>query len=383
MKENSRNFLVGVFVVASVGALGVLMVWFGEAPTWLRTTDWELNIIGVRDLRGVAEGTPVKLNGVEIGRVSSLDFRDRDAPEKGVVIRTLISRGYSVPMGAHAKVYGATLGIGSGQINIVFEENVTSKLMPQENATMRGEMASMLNEVITPSMVESFQRMLDTIGNVAVAVEPVALSLDELIKQRSVANVDDPQPGAGKSMANISTVVERMDDLIANMNVVLGDVEVQGDIKGVVLDLKDTSATLKETVEIWKRKSTELADDATGLIAGTETKLDGSFNLLDELLAQAGEAATGLVHLINGIEQGRGTAGLIAKDERLYEAAVLALDRLNVVLADFAIISGKIRDDGYITISQASPVGPPILRKNFKTPGGSKKDRQAKMAAQP
>lgn len=286
-------------------------------------------------------------------------------------------------MGAYAKVYGATLGIGTGQINIVVEENVTSALMPREKATMRGEMASMLNEIITPSMVQSFQRTLDGIGNLAVAAEPVAASLDELIKQRSVADVDHPALGEPPPMANISTVVERMDQLVANLNAVLGDVEVQSDVKGVVRDLKDASATLKETVELWKRQSAKLADTATGAIDRTESKLDGSFELLDQFLAQVGQAATGLVHLINDIEQGKGTAGLIAKDERLYESAVLAMDRLNLVLADLAIISGKIRDDGYFTIAQASPVGPPVFKKTFDTPGGSQEDREAKMAAQP
>ncbi|MCH8966093.1 MAG: hypothetical protein IID43_00300, partial [Planctomycetes bacterium] len=56
MKEGTRNLLVGVFVIAAIGALGILMVWFGETPSWLRRSDWTLKIAGVRDLRGVGEG---------------------------------------------------------------------------------------------------------------------------------------------------------------------------------------------------------------------------------------------------------------------------------------------------------------------------------------
>ena len=100
MKESTRNMLVGVFVMASLGALAVMMVWFGETPEWLRRNEWALTITGVRDLRGIGEGSPVKLNGGEIGRVSSLGFHDREHPERGVVIIARIEKQYSIPRGA-------------------------------------------------------------------------------------------------------------------------------------------------------------------------------------------------------------------------------------------------------------------------------------------
>ena len=76
MNETSRNFWVGLFVVLSLGALGVLMVWFGEAPSWLGSGEWTLRIEGVKELRGIGDGSPVTLNGVEIGRVNRLEFED-------------------------------------------------------------------------------------------------------------------------------------------------------------------------------------------------------------------------------------------------------------------------------------------------------------------
>ena len=80
MKEATRNFLFGLFVLAALAVFGVLMVWFGEAPEWLGTGDWTLEITGVREIRGIGEGSPVLLNGVEIGRVVGLDFVDRTIP---------------------------------------------------------------------------------------------------------------------------------------------------------------------------------------------------------------------------------------------------------------------------------------------------------------
>ena len=86
MKESMRNLLVGVFVVLSLGALAILMVWFGEAPEWLRTSEWDLSVTGVRELSGVGEGSPVRLNGVDVGRVKRLEFVNPNRPDQGVDI---------------------------------------------------------------------------------------------------------------------------------------------------------------------------------------------------------------------------------------------------------------------------------------------------------
>jgi len=361
MKESTRNLLVGLFVIASLGALGVLMVWFGETPTWLRTSDWQLSIYGVEELRGVGDGSPVKLNGVEIGRVAGVDFRDREKPEKGVVINAMIKRQYSIPRGAYAKVYGATLGIGSGFVNIVIADEKAEGLLPKEDAIVRGEMASLFNELIPPEAIDSFQRTVDEIGNFASAAVPVAKNLETLLEQRDIEDVDTEGPEA--VAANISTVVERIDRFVANLNQVLGDVNVQEDVKGVVRDLKDASDDLKKTFVIWKERSIQLADNANEAIDNTEADLRDALKVLNRSLHEISKAATSLASVMRDVEQGRGTAGLLVKDERLYESAVLALRRLNEVLSNMATITAKFRDDGYITIAMPSLVGPVPVRK--------------------
>ena len=63
-------------------------------------------------------------------------------------------------------------------------------------------------------------------------------------------------------------------------------------------------------------------------------------HMLADLLAQPGDIAA-----------------YLARDERLYEAAVLTFDRLGELVSTLQRIAGKIERDGYITIGQATPVG--------------------------
>ncbi len=354
MKEATRNSLVGMFVMASLACLAALMVMFGEKPTWLGGQQWQLKISGMREIRGVNEGTPVFLNGVEIGRVARLEFNNPDRPGLGVRVICNIKDKYTVPARSTAKLYGATLGLGGGSIHILVEPGTDVAPLPKDAAEIRGEPASLFSEIITRDFLDSFERTVDHIGNLASAAVPVMDSLEKLLQERKIIDVDRPDSGV---VANVSTMIERVDSLVANVNEVLGDENVQEDIKSVARDLKTTAESLKSTAELWNVETTRLTTNLNEAIDGTEARLDLSFDKLQSTLESLDDSARHLAVVMEGVSRGEGTLGLLARDPRLYEEAVLALQRLAETLASIGRITGKIERDGYITVGQTTAVG--------------------------
>jgi len=373
MEDTSRNLFVGLFVVAALAVLGLLMVWFGETPVWLGRAEWELRIVGVRDLSGIEEGSPVTLSGVQIGRVNVIEFEDAQRPDYGVRIVTRIKRDFSVPHGASARVYGAVLGLGMGHVDIVVEPGVKAPPLPTDGTAMiRGEMHSIVRELIRQDLVDSLERTIRHIGDLAASATPVADNLALLIEQRTVA--DTTRPGATERgiTPNLTTAIERVDQLVANVNTILGDENVQGDVKEAVGDLKAATEELRETIALWRTESQRIADNVNNGIDHTEEHVGQSFARLDELLVNLDSAATSLADVMRDVAAGKGTAGLLARDERLYEAAVLSLERLSELIATLQRIATKIEDDGYITLGKATPVG--TFTKDF--PVGTASDSQ-------
>ena len=364
MTETRRNLAVGTFVVASLVVLATLLAWFGETPEWLGGNEWKLEITGTRDLRGIAQGSPVQLNGVEIGRVKDLRFSDPQRPDLGVVVVTGIKDQYSVPQGAIARLYGATLGFGAGRVEIVVEPGVERPPLDREGAEIKGEMRSLIGEFITKEMVDSVQRAINNIGNLTGEATPVAKNLARFLEERPVAQVS--QPGA-EMTANITTVVERLDHLVANLNEVLGDVNVQGDVKDVVRDVKAAAESLKETVALWKSQTERTADNVNTGIDNVEANLDRSFVKLNQVLDNLDDGTRSLARTMQYVEEGKGTAGLLVRDDRLYEAAVLSLRRFSEAMASLNAILGKIERDGYITLGSAEdPTG--LITKTIPLP---------------
>lgn len=366
MKESTRNLWVGVFVVFSLGALGVLMIWFGEAPSWLRSSEWTLRITDVRDLQGVGEGSVVNLNGVEIGRVKALEFAQPDRPDQGVVILAGIKRKYTVPRGATASVYGAMLGFGGGRIEIVVEPGQDLVPLPEDDAEITGVMRSVVGDLISADLVNSVERSITNFGNFTHEWTPVGSNLSKMLEQRTVDDVDRPGADAQGLSPNLSTVVERFDDLMAHLNVVLGDTNVQGDVKSVVSDLRLTAENFRELVTLWTAETRRLADNLNEGIDGTEGNLNESFRRLNGILENLDDVTGDLTKLSAQLAEGHGTIGLLARDPRLYEAAVLSLERFSEVMLNLQVITGKVKEDGYIVIGQA-PSG--FWRKEFDVPG--------------
>ncbi len=362
MKETARNSLIGMFVIGSVLVLGALMVMFGEAPSWLRSSEWELNITGPREIRGLGDGSTVHLNGVEIGRVLRLEFKNQQHPGLGVNVIAGIQRKYSVPRGAVAKIYGATLGLGTGQIHIVAPDVTDQQTVPEDGTgTITGEMASVIGEIITEDMISSAQRMVDNIGTFAREATPVAENLAGIIEPRTVDQVD-----RGDAVANVATVFERIDDMIANLNIVLGDKTVQEDVRGVARDLKVAAEDIKKTITLGQDESRRISDNVNEGIDVLEGRLVTAIDRFIVVAENLDQSTKELAVILNDVSKGKGTAGLLVRDDRLYEAGVLSLERLADVLGSLNRITGKIERDGYITVGQVTPVG--TFTKDFPIP---------------
>ncbi len=137
---------------------------------------------------------------------------------------------------------------------------------------------------------------------------------------------------------------------MANLNAVLGDDAVQGDVKVAVRDLRDASGALKDTMAIWKQQSERITNRVDEGLHELEEDLNQTFVKLNDVLEKLSSGATSLAIVLEQVAQGKGTAGLLARDDRLYEAAVLSLQRLADVLLDVKVVTQKIKEDGYIPI---------------------------------
>jgi ABC-type transporter Mla subunit MlaD len=346
MSEYRRNLGVGLFAITGVVVLGVLMIKFGEAPSWLGGHEYPISI-QMKWLGGISIGSGVFMNGVQVGRVGDLRFADLDHPEEGVFIDVYVQSGYPIPSSATAIVKPAGLGIGRGYVDLRVSPGIAlPPLKTDGTAVIEGEMSAPFGDIIPPEMLDAFQRTVTHVGDFAQALTPVAEDLHDLLQRRTVEDIE-----SGPAPANLATVVQRFDITLQNVNDVIGDPQVQSGLRQAVVNIQDASVEIKDAAANFRALSANLKTDEQRLVEqfdNTLQEVTETARTAVTVLNATAQVATNLQSASRDLAEGKGTLGLLLRDPKLYEGAQLFFARLTEAADMARRILGRFERQGYI-----------------------------------
>lgn len=338
MREREQSIMVGLFMLAGLACLAVLLFWFAEAQWLFGRQAYDVQI-HFNELSGISEGTEVRMAIGRVGLISELHFADPRNPGLGVVAIAEIDRGTQIPQGTIAVALPVALGFGRGEVRL--NPPPTAKAMVPEDGTgkISGQLAGPLDAILPPDAIETLQQSAHSIARFADALVPVADDLHELLAPRSVARVDQAPPGEVPWLANLSTVVQRFDTLLKHANEVIGNPTTKD-------QLRETVANVHQMSEDGKVAFAQMKDFSGGLNDGLAeartmvTHLDGAVGRTEERfqelmrsamtdLETLGRMIANLESASHDLAEGNGTAGKFLRDPKLYEEMLLTFQRLN------------------------------------------------------
>jgi len=353
MRENRRNVLVGIFVLVAFVALGILIVLFGQAPTWmLRGRTYPL-VIHFESVSGVRSGTPVTMFGKSIGTVGAVEFRDMSDFSKGVQVTVEIDDEFKLPRDSRAETYAAGL-LAGGRPPIVIIPGPPGQGAVPAGGTLPGVTRGALETIFPMTVVDTFDSTAIRIGLAAEKLTPVLEDLHELMRARTPAEVDQ----VGGPPGNLASAISRLDSSLHHFNVVLGDPETQSHFKEAVANFyamsEDGKATMSDV-----RAITADAREVPGVVKEfIQTANDSVLRLDDrtervarrliETLDDTSSVLTQAKDVLAKVNAGQGTLGHLVGDNRLYESLVLTFQRLAETTEEARILikdwqKGKVR----------------------------------------
>ncbi len=368
MSETGRNLMVGLFVLLGLAILGVLMVFFGEAPAWLGGKEYNV-AVRMKSLAGVNEGTPVYMNGVQVGRVDVLRFVDPDHPDAGVFVDLLVKDEYRIPSTATARVKPAGLGIGRGQLDLEVTPGVAADPLPTDGtAQIDGEMGAPFGDLIPPELFESFEKTVTQVGQFAEKLTPVAQDLHELLQRRTIEDVDAADE-VRRQTANVSTVVQRFDQTLKHFNEVVGDPNVKSSLVSAVEQVSQAASDFRAAATDVRTLAGNLVSDEQRLAAKLDQGIDdfrGVARAAMPILDATSRTVTNLELASKNLSEGQGTIGLLMRDPRLYEAVTLSFARLTDLIDTLRRISGGWERQGYVDLKvHDTPLGDVRARRSL------------------
>lgn len=282
---------VGLFLLLGIFLAGWLVLKFGGPPL-PRGAGYPV-VVEVRDATGIRPGVPVRLGGIDIGRVASEPSLNDDATMLSIPLT--IFEGRRIPVGSVVKV-GTSGLMGDSYVRILTPEEPSGEFLPS-GARLRAEPANTLTDLAGEA-----GEVFDGISGASVEVRAAAQRLDrlaerldgELLTRENVENLGRLLADLQASSAVLREASERLVPALDEAGETFGRVGGAADAAARSFSKVDEGVlalteTLKTAAPVLEEIDTTLDDLRSTLAAANSlfTKLEKGDGLAPALLGDS------------------------------------------------------------------------------------------------
>jgi len=310
---------VGLFFLA---ALIVLIVMIELVQDWQPFEDKYFYQANFKSAVGLKVGDPVRVAGVDVGKVSGIGIEDlRVRVDFHVNRQDLVREDTQAQIRQTNMLGGTFLGLDFGSEH--------SPLVPPGSKVQAVEGAN-IDQLIS-NLDRNQDRVLRPLGDlVDQSREPFAEVINRL--EQIVIKIDEGEGTLGR-LVNNPSLYDEMASMSVRLNHLLGRLENGEGTLGKLLE----DPTLYDSLN---HSMVSLADLTDQLKSGKGTL--GKLLTDDRLYNEASDAFTTLNTVAGKVSRGEGTLGKLVNDEALYKNATDSLARINSVAAKIDEGSGTL-----------------------------------------
>lgn len=286
--------MVGIFFIVGLVILLAVFEFIGEIPFLTKGYSLRSYFKSVGELR---EGNPVKLQGVEVGKVSKIKIVD-------------------------------------GKIEVKMELKEEAPVKKDSVATIR--LTSLLGTTYVYLTFGSPESPIAPPGSILPSEEPADINEILAKVESSVSSIEAMFGAFGENKERISSLLDNLDSVLAGaakgegtIGKLLKDDSLYNEVKETFASMNEISSSIKEgegtlgkllkDEALYNETKETVAD--LGELAKKISNAEGSLGKLmkdDTLYNQTTEAATNLNSILKKVNNGEGTLGKLVSDDSLY-----------------------------------------------------------------
>ena len=306
--------MVGVTVLGALVALGWMILKFAGAPiAMFRTPRVPIHFIGDR-ADGLGEGGNVMYRGVNVGQIVKIS---RTADDR---VRVDAQVDPQPPLPANVKgVIRFTGLLGSGSVMVLSLTDDKPSGTIQRNQEIPASFAGL--DILPPEFAE------------------LATELRLTAKQFRESNV----------VVHMDKQVQHLGEVIDSVQNFIDDPKIRQDLKDSISNLKDTTAKASEIGDNLNKFTgdlNKLSTDTRSAIQKTEGHIDDLSKSIGDRLTQMAALIQQFQEITQKINEGKGTAGQLVNDPKLYEGLVDTTRELNATIKDLKRLVQQWEQEG-------------------------------------
>ena len=310
--ERRRNIIVGVFVIGAICALIWLIFEFSALPSIVGRFNSFQVFVQFPTAKGVRKGTDVFYGGFPIGKVTSVmapkmreDLHTRKKYPQTVVVLSIDKEYVNIPSNVEVKLM--TRGLGSSSIELVVDPNLPLSAQDPNRPETKFLVQDMWLQGTTGLTSEFFPE---------------------------------------ESQKKFEALVETVTTLTKNLNDVVSDPNTKANFKSILANISDASEQATKMFEEVQKFS------ATGTIIVKNFEADAD-KFIAAMVTTSEELSQTLKEtrvILGKVNSGKGTAGKLINDPRLYQNLVESAEEMRALLKELKLFMAEANKKGALPI---------------------------------
>jgi len=335
MNERQLQFRVGLFVIAALSVVCVLVFQFGEVRDALQK---RYNVLArFESAPGVLVGSPVRINGVQIGQVGNIHL---DQQGSGVLLTLSIEQKYSLRSDAVPALQQSLLGdavveISPGQSDTELDRGTILHGKPPFDMT---------------SIVKKMDRQLETTMASFEATsrewQVVARNINGIV-QTNRGNLGVVVERTAKSLDDFSVTMQRAAQTFDNANRVIGDPQTVQNLRKAFAGLPQIVSETQQTITAMRQTVTSINSNMKNIEGVTQPLAKHTTSIvvrLDQSLANL-ETLTGELRDVAQIAASSdGSLKRFLSDPSLYDDLESSATSLSILLRNLQPVVRDMRE---------------------------------------
>ncbi len=296
MKDRTKSILIGLSFIAAIA----LFVWgfnFLKGKSILRHQS--NYYILCNDSQGLLPGDIITINGMQVGTITSLKFHP--SQDGSIVIEFIMNNEINIPKNSTIKIVKSLMGYAN--LNLILGD---SKELAQSGDTLQCSFDAGTMGMIT----ETIMPLKNNLESLLVSLNQLTSNLNDLLNSELKDNINKGVSSFASSMDNIN--------------------EISSDLQ-ILTDSKDGKLTMIVN-------NLETITENFGTVSDSLKNIDYNHivNSLEDCIAEFNI-------LIEGINNGEGSAGLLMKNDSLYHNVNETVATLQSILEEIKANPKKIK----------------------------------------
>lgn len=350
MDERIIRFRVGVVVLAAILAGGILVFAFGNRSRFLG----QYSVFSQFDTApGVTVNTPVRKNGITIGRVSNVELLD-----DGVMITMRLDADKKIRKSELVQISSATL-LGDAVLEFV----------PGDDKTLYTSFYGNGDTMETPGIVEvnpmqALAKFADVGDDLEFTVQAVGKAGNQIADLAGDLGqvINDNQAQFKRIMDKTEASLTSLQSTSDTINKIVGDPELSKALKDSIMkapaildELKESMTEAKDTLAGFKSMSSRAETNLANLEKFTKPLGERGEQIVvnvEQSLSGLNELVREIVSFSRTLNNSEGTLGQLVHDRELYDkvkSTITEIERvskqISPLMADIRVFAKKLKED--------------------------------------